>query len=150
MRRRLVSIVIVLIVATGSVAMTADEPDTGRPSRSSEQLAAQASAVADLSWLPAAGAAGAFGSGEALTRPALAERKHRALARGDAALVAQLNAILASEGFIRAAQVTERWLDARDQATGLLTNVNGSEGDRLSWAYQNTAADLYPFIAIGA
>ncbi len=146
MRSRIVSVVIVLIVATGSVALAADEPGPG--GRAPEQLSAQAAAVADLQWLPAAHAIAMMAPAGTVTRPALAERKHRASARADAALVARLNAVLASESFIRAQRVVERWLDARDPETGLLTNFNGNDG-AVGWAYQNTGADLYPHIAIG-
>src|SRR5262249_2268196 len=125
MHRRVFSVVVLLIVATGSVALAADDSRPG--GLSPEQLSDQAATVADLGWGRAANARAMLPPGSPLTRPALAERKHRATARADAQLVARLNAVLAAEGFLRARQVVERWLDARDAETGLLANFNGND-----------------------
>lgn len=76
----------------------------------------------------------------------LVERK-RLHEAGDATGVARLSSVLAAEAFERAAQVTVRWLDHRDQATGLFPHTLRPK-DRY-WSYGDVGADLFPFLAIG-
>jgi hypothetical protein len=142
-------LIVLVLLATQGLSVASDEPDAPVPPPSPSSLSDRAATIADLGWLPAGGTAAAMLPGAVLTRPALADAKRQAAQQQDAAAVARTNAILGSEGFTRAEQVVEQWLNGRDPETGLLANYNGSDEAR-GWAYQNTAADLYPFIAIGA
>jgi hypothetical protein len=79
-------------------------------------------------------------------RALLAERaQHRAAGNTDG--VASLNSVLASEAFERVASVTTRWLDRRDQPTGLFPHTLRPE-DRY-WSYGDAGSDLFPFLGIG-
>jgi hypothetical protein len=150
---RWISLLILTLVTLGSVVLIASNLRTAPTTpvvAGVPALQAQAAGVADLRWLPAARTMARLAPGGQLSRPALAVLKRQAVERHDAVTVAQVNAILASESFVRAERVVQRWLDFRDPETGLLMNLNGSDGARVGWAYQNTAADLYPFITIGA
>ena len=92
------------------------------------------------------------GPAEGLVAPALHQRRAllaeraRRRARGDVAGVAQLNSVLASEAFARAARVTARWLDRRDPRSGLFPHTLAPDG-RI-WTYGDAGADLFPFLAI--
>jgi hypothetical protein len=66
---------------------------------------------------------------------------------GDVRGVARLSSVLSSEAFERAARVTARWLDRRDQPTGLFPHTLHPK-DRY-FSYGDVGADLYPFLAIG-
>ena len=78
-------------------------------------------------------------------RPLLAERA-QFRAAGDAAGVARLNAVLASEAFERVASVTTRWLDRRDVPTGLFPHTLRPDGR--NWTYGDAGSDLFPFLGI--
>ena len=79
-------------------------------------------------------------------RAALLDERARLHDAGDAAGVARLNAVLSTEAFDRAAQVTVRWLDHRDPPTGLFPHTLRPQGRYFS--YGDVGADLYPFLAI--
>jgi hypothetical protein len=79
-------------------------------------------------------------------RRALLAERARLRAAGDAAGVARLNSVLASEAFARAARVAARWLDRRDPATGLFPHTLRPDGRR--WTYGDVGSDLFPFLAI--
>ena len=79
-------------------------------------------------------------------RSALLEERERLLAAGDLPGVARLNAVLSTEAFTRAAQVTVRWLDRRDGPSGMFPHTLRPK-DRY-FSYGDVGADLYPFLAI--
>ena len=56
-------------------------------------------------------------------RPDLLVERSRLRALGDVDGVARLNAVLSTEAFDRAAQMTTRWLDRRDPASGLFPHT---------------------------
>jgi hypothetical protein len=89
---------------------------------------------------------GAIIPAELRNRPALLDERARLHDAGDAAGVARLNAVLSTEAFERAAQVTVRWLDRRDGPTGLFPHTLRPK-DRY-FSYGDVGADLYPFLAI--
>jgi hypothetical protein len=65
---------------------------------------------------------------------------------GDLSSVARLNAVLSTEAFTRAAQVTTRWLDHRSAASGLFPHTLRPKD--AYWSYGDVGADLFPFLAI--
>jgi hypothetical protein len=81
-----------------------------------------------------------------LDRQSLLDERARLQDAGDVAGVARLNAVLSTEAFQRAAQVTIRWLDHRDGPTGLFPHTLRPK-DRY-FSYGDVGADLYPFLAI--
>jgi hypothetical protein len=79
-------------------------------------------------------------------RRALLAQRARFRADGHAYDVARLNSVLASEAFERAASVTTRWLDRRDQPTGLFPHTLMPDGR--VWSYGDAGSDLFPFLGI--
>ncbi|MCC7105382.1 MAG: hypothetical protein IT307_09590 [Chloroflexi bacterium] len=106
-------------------------------------LREQADAVGDLRWLLHQQPAPAMPT----NRAALLAAKRDAIASGDAAAVARVNAVLAGEAFARAARVVDRWLGSIDPSTGLLTRSPRPEDQ--AWVYADTGADLFGHVAIG-
>lgn len=134
----------------------ADRPDRsvytdedGVPTVSSSDLRQRAETVADLGWLPALPALRALLPDASPSRSSVLAEKQRALAAVDPVWQARANAVLAAEAFTRASLVVDHWLDRRDLATGLLANRRPADGTS-GWFYQDTSADLFPHIAIGA
>jgi hypothetical protein len=82
------------------------------------------------------------------TRRALLAERASLRDAGDVAGVARLNAVLTTEAFERAANVTTRWLDHRDKKSGLFPHTL-SPKDRY-WSYGDVGSDLYPFLTIAA
>jgi hypothetical protein len=146
---RYAGLIALVLFLTNGLSVLDDETDAPAPSTTPATLRDRAVATADLGWLPAGHTSAVLVPGVTLTRPSLTAAKHQAAVQGDAAAVARANAVLGSEGFVRAEPVVRHWLDSRDPESGLLANYNGSD-EAFGWAYQNTAADLFPFIAIGA
>jgi hypothetical protein len=73
---------------------------------------------------------------------------HKALARGDFELAAQLNAVLAQEAFQRADRALSAWEAMRDPQTGL---VPKSTHPRMAyWDPEDVAADLFPFLLLAS
>ena len=70
----------------------------------------------------------------------LAERS-RALAAGDVAAAARINATLSHEALLRAAAVHKAWLGRRQPQTKLYAQ----SAQRPEWNYRNTAADFFAF-----
>lgn len=124
----------------------------GQPVPSKDSLRAQAATVDDLTWLASSPLIPTL-VGTAAERPLVLAAKQQAIASGNRSAEARANALLASEAFNRASSVIIYWLDSRDLATGLIASVRPSgrpiDEDR-GWFYQDTAADLFPHIAIGA
>jgi hypothetical protein len=81
------------------------------------------------------------------TRRALLAQRAQYRAAADADGVASLNSVLASEAFERVASVTTRWLDRRDQPTGLFPHTLRPDGR--AWTYGDAGSDLFPFLGIG-
>jgi hypothetical protein len=80
------------------------------------------------------------------TRRALLAERAQLRAAGDLDGVARLNSVLASEAFERAARLTTRWLDRRDQPTGLFPHTLRPDGR--FWSYGDAGSDLFPFLGI--
>lgn len=76
------------------------------------------------------------------------EMKYGAIAKGDHAATARMNALLASEAQIRAQWVLRRWLLQIDPETGLFPR--GTAGEDQVWDYADTGADLFPHLLIAA
>jgi len=123
--------------------------DGNVPLQTSAELRARADKTVDLGWLATASALTRVLPGTRADRPAVLAAKQRATAASDAGQLARANAVLASEAFTRSALVVAHWLDKRDPATGLIANLRPETGVT-GWFYQNTGADLYPHITIGA
>ena len=123
--------------------------DDGVTIATNAELRQRAASVADLSWLPMGSSLAGLLPGAAPNRSALLGEKQRASAANDPAWQARANAILAAEALTRASLVVRYWLDQRDAATGLFANPRPDEGTS-GWYYQDTSADLFPHLAIGA
>lgn len=111
------------------------------------ELSRRAANAEDLDWLAVSSGEHPWLQGRP-TRSSVIERKHQALADGDAADAARMSAILAGEAQLRAARVLERWIGRLDPETGLLPR-GVAEQDH-AWVYADTAADLFPHLLIAA
>jgi hypothetical protein len=81
-------------------------------------------------------------------RSALLNDQRRYRAAGATRELAAVNATLAAEALVRAAVLTDFWLDQRDPSTGLFPHTLRGK-DRI-WTYGDAGADLFPFLAIAA
>lgn len=125
----------------------ADADDRGDdPLATNPVLVAQAERTADLEAFVNDAEAGTVIPRWLRTRRTLLGERARLRAEGSYADVARLNSVLASEAFERAARVTTRWLDRRDQPTGLFPHTLRPDGR--VWTYGDVGSDLYPFLAI--
>lgn len=80
------------------------------------------------------------------SRAALLDARQRAIAAGASNELADVHAALARDALARVSTLTVHWLDHRDPVTGLLPTRLRPDGQ--IWTYQDTASDLYPFLAI--
>jgi hypothetical protein len=87
------------------------------------------------------------GTLDASARENLLSERRDAPRTGDAAALARIHAALSGDAMARSARVTNYWLDRRDGVTGLFP-TSQKPGGRV-WTYEDAAADLFPFLAIG-
>ncbi len=122
--------------------------DNNDPFTANPALVRQAERENDLSEFANDGSLATTVIAQALrNRRALLAQRAQSRAEGNAYEIARLNSVLASEAFERAASVTTRWLDRRDQSTGLFPHTL-KPGGRV-WSYGDAGSDLFPFLGIG-